>query len=230
MYEREHAPRAEGAEELRREFTANVSHELKTPITSISGYAEMMVIRPRPARGLAAPGGEDLRRVPPADNAHRRHHPPLAPGRGLHQGKPRERGPGRRRAPLRRAAGGGGRALPRDGDGVRPGGHGPRQRAADRRDAHEPRPTTPSSTTARAAGSSYAPGSGRAARISRWRTTASASPRSTSAGCSSAFTAWTRAAPRTRAARASASPSSSTPPPGTTRASRPRARPKRAPG
>ena len=43
MYEREHAPRAEGAEELRREFTANVSHELKTPITSISGYAEMMV-------------------------------------------------------------------------------------------------------------------------------------------------------------------------------------------
>ena len=43
MYEREHAPRAESAEELRREFTANVSHELKTPITSISGYAEMMV-------------------------------------------------------------------------------------------------------------------------------------------------------------------------------------------
>ena len=27
---------------LRREFTANVSHELKTPLTSISGYAEMM--------------------------------------------------------------------------------------------------------------------------------------------------------------------------------------------
>lgn len=29
-------------EELRREFTANVSHELKTPLTSISGYAEIM--------------------------------------------------------------------------------------------------------------------------------------------------------------------------------------------
>ncbi len=30
------------AEKLRREFTANVSHELKTPLTTISGYAEMM--------------------------------------------------------------------------------------------------------------------------------------------------------------------------------------------
>ena len=27
---------------MRREFTANVSHELKTPLTSISGYAELM--------------------------------------------------------------------------------------------------------------------------------------------------------------------------------------------
>ncbi|MEG1427797.1 MAG: histidine kinase dimerization/phospho-acceptor domain-containing protein, partial [Oscillospiraceae bacterium] len=32
----------ENREELRREFTANVSHELKTPLTSISGYAEIM--------------------------------------------------------------------------------------------------------------------------------------------------------------------------------------------
>ncbi|SHI69209.1 sensor histidine kinase [Parasporobacterium paucivorans] len=29
-------------EKLRREFTANVSHELKTPLTSISGYAELI--------------------------------------------------------------------------------------------------------------------------------------------------------------------------------------------
>lgn len=29
-------------EQIRREFTANVSHELKTPLTSISGYAEMI--------------------------------------------------------------------------------------------------------------------------------------------------------------------------------------------
>lgn len=36
-------------EKLRREFTANVSHELKTPLTSISGYAEIMkdgLVRP----------------------------------------------------------------------------------------------------------------------------------------------------------------------------------------
>lgn len=37
------------AEQLRREFSANVSHELKTPLTSISGYAELI------ADGLAAP-------------------------------------------------------------------------------------------------------------------------------------------------------------------------------
>ncbi|MCB6367061.1 PAS domain S-box protein [Intestinibacillus massiliensis] len=30
------------AEQMRREFSANVSHELKTPLTSISGYAEML--------------------------------------------------------------------------------------------------------------------------------------------------------------------------------------------
>lgn len=30
------------SEDMRREFSANVSHELKTPITTISGYAEML--------------------------------------------------------------------------------------------------------------------------------------------------------------------------------------------
>jgi two-component system phosphate regulon sensor histidine kinase PhoR len=35
-------------QKLKREFTANVSHELKTPLTSISGYAEMI------ATGLAS--------------------------------------------------------------------------------------------------------------------------------------------------------------------------------
>lgn len=32
----------ENAEQMRREFTANVSHELKTPLHTISGYAELM--------------------------------------------------------------------------------------------------------------------------------------------------------------------------------------------
>ena len=32
----------ENNEKMRQEFTANVSHELKTPLTSISGYAELI--------------------------------------------------------------------------------------------------------------------------------------------------------------------------------------------
>ena len=36
-------------EEIRREFTANVSHELKTPLHSISGYAELL------AKGMVRP-------------------------------------------------------------------------------------------------------------------------------------------------------------------------------
>ncbi|MPM76302.1 Alkaline phosphatase synthesis sensor protein PhoR [bioreactor metagenome] len=42
------------AEQMRREFSANVSHELKTPLTSILGYAEIM------RDGVAKP--EDTRR------------------------------------------------------------------------------------------------------------------------------------------------------------------------
>lgn len=42
------------SEQMRRDFTANVSHELKTPLTSINGYAEMIT------SGLAT--DEDARR------------------------------------------------------------------------------------------------------------------------------------------------------------------------
>ena len=44
------------AENIRREFTANVSHELKTPLTSISGYAEMIetgLAKPQDVKGFA---------------------------------------------------------------------------------------------------------------------------------------------------------------------------------
>lgn len=44
----------ESREELRREFTSNISHELKTPLTSISGFAELI------RDGIAE--GEDARR------------------------------------------------------------------------------------------------------------------------------------------------------------------------
>lgn len=44
----------QAAETMRREFSANVSHELKTPLTSISGYAEIM------KSGLVKP--EDMER------------------------------------------------------------------------------------------------------------------------------------------------------------------------
>lgn len=40
------------AEKIRRDFTANVSHELKTPLTSISGFAEMI------ENGMVAEQGE----------------------------------------------------------------------------------------------------------------------------------------------------------------------------
>lgn len=44
-------------DELRREFTANVSHELKTPLTSISGFAEIIrdgMVRPEDIPRFAA--------------------------------------------------------------------------------------------------------------------------------------------------------------------------------
>lgn len=45
---------SEARERLRREFTANISHEMKTPLTSISGFAELI--------GNGVADGEDARR------------------------------------------------------------------------------------------------------------------------------------------------------------------------
>lgn len=41
-HKREKSSEKSDTEQMRKDFTANVSHELKTPLTSISGYAEMI--------------------------------------------------------------------------------------------------------------------------------------------------------------------------------------------
>lgn len=53
-------------ENLRREFTANVSHELKTPLTSISGYAEIIqngFVRPEDVAKFAGKIFEESQRL-----------------------------------------------------------------------------------------------------------------------------------------------------------------------
>ncbi|MDR1138203.1 MAG: hypothetical protein LBK91_07750 [Synergistaceae bacterium] len=56
----------EDREKLRREFSANVSHELKTPLTSISGYAEILsngVAKPEDAPRFAKNIYDDAQRL-----------------------------------------------------------------------------------------------------------------------------------------------------------------------
>ena len=62
------------AEKLRREFSANVSHELKTPLQSILGYAEIM------KNGLVK------RRSGQYDRAYSEHHGAFPPGRKQNAG------------------------------------------------------------------------------------------------------------------------------------------------
>ncbi len=54
------------AEKLRREFSANVSHELKTPLTSISGFAELIqkaLAKPEDIAGFAGRIHSEARRM-----------------------------------------------------------------------------------------------------------------------------------------------------------------------
>lgn len=61
-----HVDALEDAATLRREFTANVTHELKTPIASIQGAAELIregVARPEDVRGFAGRIYDDAARL-----------------------------------------------------------------------------------------------------------------------------------------------------------------------
>ena len=56
----------EAISNMRKEFSANVSHELKTPLTSISGYAEIMkngLVRPQDVQNFAERIYKEARRL-----------------------------------------------------------------------------------------------------------------------------------------------------------------------
>ncbi len=56
----------EKREEMRREFSANVSHELKTPLTSISGFAEILkegMVKPKDTKKFAGRIFDEARRL-----------------------------------------------------------------------------------------------------------------------------------------------------------------------
>ena len=70
----------EAQEQYRREFTANVSHELKTPLTSISGIGDHSQ-RHCQAGGYSPFCRENLRRIPAADHPDRGHYQAVPSGR-----------------------------------------------------------------------------------------------------------------------------------------------------
>ena len=69
----------ERGEALRREFTSNVSHELKTPLTSIYGVSDMLgsgLVKPEDVTPLCR---HHQGRISPPDLADRGHHQAFAP-------------------------------------------------------------------------------------------------------------------------------------------------------
>lgn len=63
---RELSEEHERQDKLRQEFTANVSHELKTPLTSISGFAELLssgMVRPEDVRSFGGRIHDEARRL-----------------------------------------------------------------------------------------------------------------------------------------------------------------------
>ena len=56
-------------EQMRKDFVANASHELRSPLTVVAGYLENFSVDPQPGRAL----GTDRRDAPP-DRSHDAHH------------------------------------------------------------------------------------------------------------------------------------------------------------
>ena len=212
------SPRRAGVEAVRRDFVANVSHELKTPVGALALLAEALAGRRRRPGGGAArsPSGCSTRPTRLGRLVQRAHRPVPAAGRraAARAGAGRGRRGGRR----------GGRPHPSP---PRPSGIDrgrrrraragrPRQREPARHRACATCSTTPSPTARRAPGSRSPPAPRTGHRRDRGDRPGHRHRRArTSSGSSSASTGSTRRARAAPAAPASAWPSSSTSPPTT---------------
>ena len=183
---------------LRREFTANVSHELKTPLTSINGFAELIrdgLVRPEDVQRFAGKICDEARRL--MDLV----------GDILRLSRLEERGRDLAMEPLSLRAWPCAAASPSPWPGAR-GRSSPRRKSWRRSSIISP--TTPYNITDPAAASPSP--SARARTPPPWpsRTPASAFPRRSCPAFLSASTGWTKATPGSWAALAWGSPSSST--------------------